>query len=117
MKNQKFVFTVAAVLFVLGVFVLFFFGFKSGFFAKVGTVSLIPKQNVAVVNPGVASNVVVDHIIGDVRDEVDEVALNAVNSVVNNVRMIKTVEPKVPSVGALVAVPNMVDLSRQVAIV
>ncbi len=122
MKNQKFFFSVVAVLFVLGVFVLFFFGFKSQVFAKVGTVNLTPESHVAVVNAGVTSYRVdaVDNVgnkLNVVASPVYGVALNGVsstvtaNSVVLQVRAIKV--HGVQRVSTLVkSVPNKVSLHR-----
>ena len=88
MKNQKFFFSVIAVLFVLGVFALFFFGFKSRVFANVGVVGLVSKQ-VVVDNRGVVVNAVAGHVVNEVTDKVHKVPLNAANLVVARVRDVR----------------------------
>ncbi len=116
MKNQKFFFSVIAVLLVLGVFALFFFGFKSRVFAKVGVVGLVSEQ-VTVVDRGVVSGAVGRDVIVGVTDKVDAVAVNAV---VNNVQLVKTVavQSEVDRVGKVVNdVPITLVVERQHAIV
>ena len=111
MKNQKFFFSVIAVLLVLGVFALFFFGFKSRVFAKVGVVGLISERVIAV-DRGVVSNSVVPDVIVDVTDNVDAVAVNAVTKV----QLVKAiaVQSKVDRVGKVVKdVPVTLVVDRQ----
>ena len=119
MKNQKFFFSVVVMLFVLGVFVLFFFGFKSRVFAKVGAVGLVPKQRVVAVN-NVGHKAVVGRVIKGVTDKTDGVALVAVKQLVTSVRGVSAIEgqTKVSRVSALVKrVPITVSLSRQSVVV
>ena len=115
MKNQKFFFSVIAVLLVLGVFALFFFGFKSRVFAKVGVVGLVSKR-VTVDTRSVVSGTAVKDVVDGVADTVDLVALNAV---VPKVPVVKTVvvQPEVNRVGEVVKhVPVTLDVMRKVVV-
>ncbi|HEY6805858.1 MAG TPA: hypothetical protein VI306_19920 [Pyrinomonadaceae bacterium] len=80
MKNQKFFFNVVAVLFVVGVFVLFVVGFKSLVFTKVGTVRLVQTHQVAVVEQAALSNVIVGDVIGN-SIKAEQIALNDMSSI------------------------------------
>jgi hypothetical protein len=115
MKNQKFFFSVAAVLFVLGVFALFFFGFKSRFFAQVGTVNLVPEQ-VAVVDRPVVRDAVVNDVLNGLSDNADVVAVNTVNLVGTALQVgeVIQVQRNVHSVNA--SVEDVSNVGRQVIV-
>ncbi|HEY0725600.1 MAG TPA: hypothetical protein VGD41_16695 [Pyrinomonadaceae bacterium] len=120
MKNQKFFFSVAAVLFVLGVFALFFFGFKSRFFAQVGTVNLVPEK-VTVDNRVLVAHALGSHVIDGVGKvvKVQTVDLKAVKPVATDVRIVKAVGAQsyvYVVADSIVTVPNTIDVGRQVIV-
>jgi len=116
MKNQKFFFSVAAVLFVLGVFALFFFGFKSRFFAQVGTVNLVPER-VTVDNRILVAHALGSHVVDGVGRsvKVQTVALKAVKPVATDVGIVKSVEAQshvYVVADSIVTAPNTIGVDR-----